>query len=179
MFGIVTLLDGERGDQVRSLWAELATAHGPEVMGEQNLPHLTYHVADEYDREAVRALLERLAAATPAFAVRAAGLGFVAREHFVVWLNAVRSPPLTALHEALWDDATAAGTGVYERYGNETWFPHATLGDGDLMRAALPELAQALRDGRLPETIAIDNLALIEEVTGGHELIFRFSLARG
>ena len=179
MFGIVTVLEGERGDQVRSLWAELAAAQGPEVTRGHSLPHLTYHVADEYDREAVRALLERLASTTPAFSVRAAGLGFVAREHFVVWLNAVRSPPLTALHEALWDEATAAGTGVYERYGRDTWFPHTTLGDGDLMREALPQLERALHEGRLPETIAVDNLALIEEVASGHELVFRFPLTDG
>ncbi len=175
----MTVVDGEPGRQIRALWSQLAAAYGADAVADMSIPHLSYHVADEYDRAAVRTLLERLAESTQQFVVPAAGVGFVSATTLVAWVNLVRTPALSRLHRALWDEATAAGTNVVTRYEHDRWFPHVTLGDREALREALSELASALRDGRLPSAIPISNLSLIEETPTGHDLVLEMRLGGG
>lgn len=179
MYGIVTIVDGERGAQIRRVWADLARRYGDDAIEGFNLPHLSYHVADDYDREAISALLQRLAAETKAFRVPARGLGVIpSRAARVLFISVVRTPGLSALHEALWDGATAVATNTVEHYGRNSWFPHVTLTDRAVALDSMGKLADAMGDGRLPSEIAIDNLALIEETDEGHEVRLRVDLRR-
>ena len=179
MYGIVTLVEGEAGERIRALWAELAASYGKGAVQGHNRPHLTYHAADDYDKKRVRALLERLAAATPAFAVPTVGLGYLHGANGIAFINAVRTPRLSQLHEALWPEATAGGQGVVGYYQTERWFPHVTLGDQPALLEALPRHAGVLGEAVLRVEMAIDNLALIEETAEGHDLEFRVSLRGG
>ncbi len=176
MFGIVTILEGEPGDQVKRLWNDLAASCGADTVGGFNLPHFSYHVADDYNRESVRALLERLASLTEQFTVPAAGLAFNTGPNTILYINMVRTPPLSTLHDAIWDDATTAGTGVEMRYHRDVWLPHVTLSYAPSVLGVLPHLAGILREGKLPRKIPINNLALIEETGTGHEIRIRVTL---
>ncbi len=39
-----------------------------------------------------------------------------------------------------------------------------------------PDLVEAMREGRLPTTVEINNVALIEDTGHGHEIVMRFEL---
>ena len=176
MFGIVTILEGQPGAQVKKLWSDLSARYGADAVKGLSIPHLTYQAADDYDKELVEALLERVAANTQEFTAPAAGLGVIHRDSTLLFINLVRTPALSALHEDLWDDATAAGSGVVPFYSHGLWFPHVTLADQPSLLDKVPDIAAALGAGRLPRDIPINNLALIEETRTGHELRFRVSL---
>ena len=177
MYGIVTIIEGEAGRQVHALWRQWREQFGARAVQGTSVPHVSYHVAAGYDLDAVPALFEGLAAQTRAFEVRAAGVAFLAgADGDVVWINVARSPALNDLHEALWDRATAAGTDVETRHESTTWFPHVTLTYQAQVIEDAPELASAMRDGRLPRAIVVDNLALIEETDEGHEVVLRVPL---
>lgn len=134
-------------------------------------------MADDYDFAAVERVFERIAREATPFDARVRGLATLAHDDArLVYLNVVRSPALTALQDALWDDATAAGTGVYDHYHRDVWFPHVTLGDQPLLLSAIPELARILEAEPRPESFRVDNLSLIEEMPYGHEVRIRVSL---
>ena len=173
MYGIVTIAEGEAGEQVLALWAELSKGAAWEAVAEMSVPHLTYHVAETYSLPAVEALLERVAAETEPFRLPTPSIGMVSGAHHVVYLTAVRTPALSSLQAALWDEATVAGTDVVARYAPATWLPHVTLSDHVSMVDQTPELARRQGAGGLPQEIVVDNIALIEEVSGGHEVVFR------
>ena len=175
MYGIVTIAEGEAGAQVLALWEELSKGEAWEAVGEMSVPHLSYHVAETYRLAAVEKLLERVAGETAPFRLPMASIGVVCGPHHVVYLTAVRTPALSALHEALWDGATEAGSDIVPRYESATWMPHVTLGNHASMVEWTPELARRQGAGRLPREIVVDNVALIEEVPGGHEVIYRSS----
>ncbi len=177
MYGIVTIIEGQAGRQVHALWQQWREQFGEQAVQGMSVPHVSYHVADDYDLDAVRALFEGLATHTRAFEVRAAGVAFIAGANGdVVWINVARSPAMNDLHEALWDGATAAGADVEMRYESTTWFPHVTLTYQAQVLEDAPELASAMRDGRLPRAIVVDNLALIEETDEGHDVVLRVPL---
>jgi hypothetical protein len=75
MHGVVSLLDDEHWRAVEALWAELRDRFGLRDVPVVPFPHFSYHVAADYDFDALEATLDRFAAATPPFRVRAGGLG--------------------------------------------------------------------------------------------------------
>jgi len=177
MYGIVTIVAGEPGMQIARAWEDLRAKHGPEATRGHNVPHVSYHVADDYDLAAVERLFARVAAEHAPFDVGMAGIGTMGHDgQRIVFLNVVRSPALASLQDVLWDGATSAGTGVIERYHRDIWAPHVTLGDHPILLERLPDLARRLGGGPVPDRFRVDNLALIEEMPYGHEVRLRASL---
>lgn len=177
MYGIVSIVEGPLAAQIERAWATLRAKHGPAATHGHNLPHLSYHVAHDYDLPAVDALFKRLAGASPAFDAPLGGLGTIAFESGrIVFLNVRRTPPLSALQDALWDHASAAATGVIDHYHRDTWMPHITLGDHPILLERFPDLARRLGGEPIPASFRVDNLALIEEMPHGHEIRLRTSL---
>ncbi len=173
MYGIVTIVEQEAAGQVHELRSLLSATYGADSVKYSNVPHLSYHVADEYDVNAVRSLLERVAAQSAAFTVPTLGLGFVER---VVFLNLARTPMLSEIHRSLWNDATKLGTNAVMRYHPDAWFPHVTLAEHDTILDHAGVLASAFRDSKVPHEVWISNLALIEETASGHEVVFQVQL---
>lgn len=178
VFGIVTLIEGDAGAQVLALWGRLRAELGDEAIAETTTPHLTYHCADDYDRDALSSLFERVAIRVAPFEVPSPGIGIVAREGGgVTWLNVTRTASLNAVHAELWDGSSeAARDQVYERYAEPTWNPHVTLSYAPVVQDRASMLVEAMRGERLPRTLRIDNLALIEDTGAGHELVLRVGL---
>ena len=179
MYGIVTIVEGAVGARVEAVWASLRERHGADVTRGHNVPHVSFHVADDYDLATVEQLLERVAAGQRPFEAPLFGLGVLPLEEEggnVVMLNVARSPQLSALHEALWEEASAAGVGVIDHYHPEVWFPHLTLGDHPSLGARAPEIVALLRP-QAPRSLRVENLAVIEEMPYGHEVRLRVALA--
>ena len=174
VYGIVTLIEGDAGELVRETWRHIEAALGAEAVREMNTPHASFHVANEYELERAEALLQRVATRSSPFEVATAGLGLTARnDGRVTWISLVRSPALDRLHAALWDEAGALATGVYQQYAPPIWFPHVTLSYSARVQDTPSALTDLLRDGRVPDEVRIDNVALIEDTGDGHRIISR------
>jgi hypothetical protein len=179
MYGIVTIVDGVGLEQIEVLWAELRAEYGDAALEGFSLPHMTYHVADDYDLDGVRALLERLAEAYPAFTAPMRMIGaLVGEAGMVTSLVPTRTPQLSALHEALWAPASELGTNVIDRYAADGWTPHVSLAYEPAILGAAPRIAEAMRGGRLPTTLEVDNLSVIEEQPYGHDRVIEVPLRR-
>ena len=76
MYGIVTIVEGAVGARVEAVWASLRERHGADVTRGHNVPHVSFHVADDYDLAAVEQLLERVAARQRPFEAPLFGLGY-------------------------------------------------------------------------------------------------------
>lgn len=182
MYGIVTIVDGVAREQIEALWAELRADYGEAALAGFSLPHMTYHVADDYDLDALRALLERLAAAQPVFSAPMRTLAALVGEQdtggVVTSLAPTRTPQLSALHAALWEPASALGTNVVAHYAPEGWAPHVSLAYDPRILEAAPRIVAAMRAGQLPTTLEVDNLSVIEEQPYGHDRVIEVPLAR-
>ena len=178
MYGIVTIVEGTEGDAVSRLWRNLAETHGAGAIAGFNIPHLSYHVAEQYDLAAVRRLVEETAQHSKAFDVPTVGIGFIASPYPITFINLTRTPALSRVHKGLWQDASQAATGVIERYHTDVWFPHVTLSDTPELLGALPFMARELfsESGALAK-VSISNLSVVEELEHGHELRLRVPLA--
>jgi 2'-5' RNA ligase len=161
MYGIVSLLDDPTDQLVRDLWSEIREKTGIRTIAEfLPHPHITYHGAEKYDRDRVRALMDELATEIAPFTVRITGLGIFTHPQQVLYLPVARSPDLAELHAQLWEEAHTAAEEPSPLYGSHMWMPHITLAQHDIDPDSLATLMGILSDRDLTREITIDNMAL-------------------
>jgi 2'-5' RNA ligase len=162
MHGVVTLLDDRHYARVEAIWEELGQKFDVRGMYVTAYPHFSYQVAEAYDDEACESYLRALAARTPPFRVRTAGLGVFTVANPILHVPLVRSPRLFELHREIWDGVTQKAPGpVSHYYHPEEWAPHITLAQGDIDQDRLAEIVRVLSARNFHWEITVNNLAII------------------
>ena len=176
MYAVVSLLDEAHYRQVEELWDQLKDHCCIAGIYRTPFPHFSYHVAPGYDLALLRTRLEQFARTTPPFRVRTAGLGIFTGPNPVIYMPVVRSPLLSALHQALWPAVEETATGGLTYYQPDLWIPHITLGHGDLCHENLGPVVQFLNQKSLVWEIAIENLAVISSTGSPDGLYLKLPL---
>jgi 2'-5' RNA ligase len=176
MHGIVSLLDAPHYQLVEDLWAELRYKFGVTGVYVTPYPHFSYQVASHYDVNQLTESLQHFATHHAPFIVHTTGLGLFTGPSPVLYIPVVRSPKLTALHQALWQQSLSAGSSILQYYSSDQWVPHITIGFGDLNSGNLPPIMHHLSTLDFAWEIVIDNIALIYDTGTRQELRGRFAL---
>lgn len=176
---VVVPLDTVHARLVEELWTELDASFGVGAVRRVPFPHLTLQVARNYDPHALPGAL-REAAACPPFRVRTHGVGFFTGGHatgLALYLTVVRSPELSALHQAVWDALAGVTDGCEGMYDPTHWTPHVTIADRDLTPERLGAVVAWLAE-RPSHTwsMEVQELALIHDAGTARELRFRTPL---
>ena len=167
MDAIVSLLDDASVQAVRALWAELECDYGlGEVARSVPYPHVSYHLAEDYDLARIGEALGHVAERMAPCATRVSGLGAFRASELVLYLAVERNPALDALHEVIWRELAAEGMEGIARepsplYESATWVPHVTLAQRDLTPAALESLLSAWSARDFRRDVSISDLALL------------------
>ncbi len=175
MPGVVSLVDGAAGELVYGLWDRLTRELGIAAAPPGAIPHVTYHVAEGYGEAAV-SVMDSLATRFAPFEVGVTGLGLFSGRPPVLYLAVVRSRPLAALQEAAYQALTPICAGTGEYWASDRWAPHITLAMEGLTPELVTHAMAFLADMDLAAQVRINNLALLDERTGTHELIARTPL---
>lgn len=168
MNALVSLLDHEHADEIRSIWWELESRFGVTTQYVKPFIHFSYHVvADEYDLHHLGPALDELSAKRSPFRVPTLGSGVFTGTEPVIFIAVTRTPELDKLHQALWNTCTPGyGVGL-PYYAPEAWSPHVTLAQGPRAGEHLPDIMRFLEERDLEWDLKVDNLAVIED--GGKE----------
>lgn len=176
MHGIVSLLDDPHYQQVMEIWATLKQEIGVSGVYTTPFPHFSYYVAEHYDRERLKPIVTQLASQIAPFQVETTGLAiFTGGLSPVLYVNVVRSPQLSHIHQLLWPALNPFCSGIVTYYHPNHWVPHITLGHGDLTPENLPEAIRLLQRWSFTWKIAINNFSLLYTEENSHQdkLYFR------
>jgi 2'-5' RNA ligase len=155
-------LDQPSADAVRSVWREIAEAGiSPYLHTSGIRPHLTLAVGKDIAEAEVEKALRSWASETASFQVTFASLGLTPTENANVYLSAVVTADLLALHAGLHDRLGGLVESSWERYQPGRWVPHCTLMErvpSDLLGRTLEiaRRAQLPLDARLVEIAVVD-----------------------
>jgi 2'-5' RNA ligase len=178
MQGVVSLLDDHHYALTESLWAGLERRFGLHGIYVTPFPHFSYHVALRYQLERLEPVVEQAARSLASFRVKTAGLGVFAGPQPILYLPVVRSESLSRLHRELWQAVSPVAEGPVAHYRPESWIPHITLAQFDLAPHNLPQVVDFLNGRELNWEIVIDNLAILADTHGPHELHARRNFGR-
>ena len=175
MHGIVSLLDDKHYQLVENLWAELEREFAVRGVYNTPYPHFSYQIAQDYNVEQLEPILQRFATGRAAFQVKTSGIRLFTGPHPVLHIPVVRDHELTRVHQELWPDISAAGSGISDYYHPANWMPHITIGFGDINKENLPHIVRSLAERDFIWAITIDNVALIYDTGTKQELKARFA----
>jgi 2'-5' RNA ligase len=176
MLGVVSLLDEENSSFIRGLWEELTREFGFSAMTADSSPHVSFHVAEQYDRAKVEERAKSLARSLPPFATKTAGIGVFPGAEQVVFLPVVRTPRLTVVHRAVLDEIKGLHSGDAGLYTPDEWVPHVTLGRWEASKNVAGDAVRYLVGRDLVRDLLIDNIALLEEGNETRHLHFVYKL---
>jgi 2'-5' RNA ligase len=178
MQGIVTALDEPWRERVEEIWGELRAVFGLPSVGLARDPHVTYHVAEAYDRSAVESAIAAIATSHAAFGLETHGLGVFRGESTVLYLHVTPSPALRAIHATILRAVDGVAREPRPFYAPEAWVPHITLAAGGLSEEQLPEVMALLdrRDWRWQ--MQATNICYVPDAMSRTEPWLRFDLAR-
>jgi len=162
MHGVVSLLDQKCSEQVVNLWGEMERRFAVNGVLITPIPHFSYHIAEEY-ADGVMAILQEAARETAVFTVKTGGIGIFTGTSPVIYLPVARTPALCRLHEHIWPKLDALATKGAAYYAPDNWFPHITIGWGDITPVLLGPIVNWLNGKDLEWELTVDNLAYVHD----------------
>jgi 2'-5' RNA ligase len=174
--GIVSLLDNDHYQLIEELWAELKREFSVDGVSITPFPHFSYQIAQKYNVDKTKLVLERIAANITTFKVRTSGLGIFSGTSPVLYIPVVRSLELTQLHQELWEQISSTSFGAVEHYHPKQWMPHITIGFGDISKENLSQIIPFLAERDFNWEITVNNLAFIHDTGTKQELKSRFDI---
>jgi hypothetical protein len=156
------LLDQPSAGVVRQVWREIAEAGISPYLHTSGIhPHLTLAVGEQIREAEVETVLRSWAAETAPRPVTFASLGLTSAESPNVFLSAIATADLLALHAGLHDRLAGLVESSWQRYQPGRWIPHCTLVErvpGELLGRTL-EIA---RRAPLPLDVRLVEIAVVD-----------------
>jgi len=161
MQAVVSLLEPSANQEVEALWQTLGTDCGLASLYYTPHPHISWHIADKYDDQALQESLSDMAGSSKPFTIRCSGVGLFTGVEPVVYILIVKDDPLIQFHEMICRRIHHLASGSNPHYDPEVWVPHITLAHRDVKPENLGCVMNTLAFRPFDREIRIDNLALL------------------
>jgi len=166
MYAIVSLLDAPHYTEMEDLWRELESECGLAGISFTPLPHFSWHLAAEYDFNALENALEKIAIESAPFTIRATGLGLFTGPSPVLFIPLVKNQKLASFHQCVWENVYPLAVSASSHYAPEVWVPHITVGYGDVSPIKLGCAMEKLAFRFFDWEIQVDHIALVYQHPG-------------
>lgn len=167
MFGLVLPMSGVAEIAIKAIWVELAQMFALQI--QPSLPHVSLHIAPEYDAAALRPIVAKFAHTQPPFTLTTSGLGLFTVPEPVLYVAVTCGRDLLACHAQLHPLAEPFAQGSVAYYQPGRWVPHITLAHGPHLQTCLPDVIRLLGGRDFNWSIPITQLAYINNSLTTHE----------
>lgn len=163
---IVSVLDTPHHELIAAIWDELRQQFKIAELYETPIPHISYHVAYNYEADALAQILSDCAQIWAPFAITTAGLGLFTGDQPVLYIPVVRTDQLAAFRDDLSLRLQSIARKPVSHYQSENWVPHITLTLGHLEEESLGAIVAHLCRRSFRWSIPINNVAVICDQCG-------------
>jgi 2'-5' RNA ligase len=166
MHAVVTMMDPLHYPLVEDLWRLLEAECGLTGIACTPIPHISWHIATEYDFKRLERVLDGVVEGAAPFTIRTAGLGMFTGSTPVVYIPVIKDMELARFHRLVWESSHPTAIGASSHYAPELWMPHITLAYGDVTASKLSCAVENLAFRSFEWEIRIDHLALVYQFSG-------------
>lgn len=167
MFGIVLPITGAAETAIQAIWVELAQAFDLHI--QPSLPHVSLHIAPEYDAAALRPVAAQFARTWPPFTLTTSGLGLFTVPEPVLYVAVTCGRDLLDCHVHLHPLAEPFAQASVPYYQPGRWVPHITLAHGPRLQSCLPDVIRLLGGRDYNWSIPVTQIAYINNPLITHE----------
>jgi 2'-5' RNA ligase len=166
MHALVSLLPEPFYRQVERIWQSLESEVGLRGIQVTPYPHFSWQIAEDYDLERLKPILEGIASQTKPFQVRTTGIGLFTGPRPVVYISLVKTLELMRFHSLVWESTLETSTTASPDYNPGNWLPHISLAYADVTLANIGAVMKILAFQNLEWEMKVDNFAFIYEPQG-------------
>ena len=163
---VVSLLDHEADQRVRSIHASLESACGLKGIRLFPYPHFSWVGAEDCALEKLEAVVEKLAATIPPLTVTTTGLGLFTGKEPVIYISILKTLELIQVHQKIWNATRSDVEHLHPYYAPDQWAPHITLALQDVTENNLGCAMQQLSFQSFEMVIQVNNLAVVYQEEG-------------
>ena len=173
---LASLITFESDPVMKSTWDRIQRVFEIAGMTLTDLPHFSWHVAEEYDFERLGNRLDEVVKNLSPVNLHIAGAGIFSGENPVIYLPVTKTPRISAIHNSISSWIGDFTSTTNPNYNPDIWIPHITLSsegfNSDGICQVISELAYIPMNVGLP----IDHLAILfknDNSSGVHD-VYRF-----
>lgn len=180
IFALATIFQLDEVSPENSTWGMIREVFNRAGVPITVLPHFSWHVANEYDEDAVGFHLSNLVKGFEPFAIHIAGIGIFPAEVPVIYLPVTKTPTVSELHSELWQQIKPHSSAINPNYDPHVWIPHVTLTTKEASNDAICNVITELAHIPMKMELIVDHLALIyrNDRTSGIRTYYRFGMGK-
>ena len=165
MHGIVTLLPEPLYHTVEKIWRKLETKFGISLKekGETLYPHFSWQMADEYDIDKLKVILENIALKTEPFTISTCGIGIFSVERPIIYIPIVKTEELIDLHKSICKKTAKTADGISDLYSPENWMPHISIAFEGITKENIGEIITELSNKNYIWNFELNNISFFSE----------------
>jgi len=178
MIGVISELNPNTCQIVRDIWQHLHDECGLQGIYETPIPHFTWLLAEQFNREHTNKILKILVTKIQSFKLHTFGLGLFTGAEPVLYLPLVKSIEMINLHGQIWVQIAPLSQGLNKYYSPKIWVPHITIALNDLNKENLSCAINAIAFKQIELCVQVNNLAIAElENDREGEILYRFEFS--
>lgn len=166
MQGLVSLLPEPLYQKVEGIWQTLESEAGLNGIRVTPYPHFSWQIAEDYNLERLRPILEQIASQTKPFSVRTNGIGLFCGESPVIYIALVKTLELVRFHSKVWESTLGTSSTASPYYSPGNWVPHISLAYGDVTVENIGQAMKKLAFQSYAWEMQVDNFTFIYEPQG-------------
>ena len=127
MYAVFSELDAEHRAKINDHWSQSQANCAPSGAPAVPVPHFTWWLAEEADRDLLKRAVQGLAQSLLPFEIKTSGIGLFTHPDPTIYIPIVRNSRLLLLHETIWEHCRPASKRSVPYYAPENWLPHITI----------------------------------------------------
>jgi 2'-5' RNA ligase len=163
MLAITSLLNPQNAQHINGIIQSLEDEFGLDDVQATPDPHITYQLAGVSKHEALKDVLQDIAASTVPFEAYTTGLGLFPGPNPVIYIPVLRSDELNRLHRRLLYATQPLCLRTDKFSQPELWLPHISLALHDTTPELLGPVLQYLNEQTFNLKLRISNLAILRQ----------------
>lgn len=176
VYAVATIFDFANSHAAGPFWEKVGHVFDTAGVELTRLPHISWHVAMEYELENLAKELSLFAMDHPPFSLRVAGIGVFSGENPVVYLPVTKTERVARMQRLLWEKFARFSTAINQNYDPDLWIPHITLTSAGAGDDAICQIISELAFTAISDEILADHLAIIYKDDAASGVLERYPL---
>lgn len=176
IYALASLITFDKDPAMQSTWDRIQRVFEIAGMTLTELPHFSWHVAEEYDFERLGKRLDQVVKNLSPVNLHIAGAGIFSGENPVIYLPVTKTPRISAIHTEISTWIRDYTSTTNPNYDPDFWIPHITLSsegfNSDGICQVISELAYIPMNVGFP----VDHFAILykNDTSSGVRDVYRF-----
>ena len=176
MQALIAEFSEESNKLIQSIWKQVEISCGEKSKVSFIYPHFTWQGAQQYKVQGFEMMLRNVFLGQKPFKIKLAGLGIFTGKKPILYLNMVKSPLVSKIHEIITEVSQPFVTELESYWLPDNWMPHLTLVEPGTDSKKIGDFLPCLLERKFESEIEVKSICLHTDESGDWQRLFTIDL---